>query len=159
MLADVLNVCSGELVHQSHINGTSKGRTLLGVDLADVSCLQLILGQLGLLLHPLLVAFGESNQLFHLIDIVLAFLMEVLHLQGFCPHMLVQVHQHVLFQASLPIVDRNAIVVAVESVDESLDRGLVQVAQVGCCLPGLLAHDDSLGLDEPEGIDDNLALD
>lgn len=33
------------------------------------------------------------------------------------------------------------------------------MTQVGCCLTGFLAHDNSLGLDESEGIDDDLAFD
>lgn len=48
---------------------------------------------------------------------------------------------------------------SVQPVNQCLDRGLVQVTQVRCCLPGLLAHDDGLGLDESEGVDDNFTLD
>lgn len=133
-------------------------RTLLRIDLADVSCLQLVLAQLSLFLHPLLVALGKANELLHLVYIVMALLVEVIHLQSFSPHVLVQVHQHVLLQSSLPVVDRNAVVVAIQAVDESLDRGLVQVSQVRCCLARLLTHHNSLGLNETEGINDDLAL-
>ena len=44
-------------------------------------------------------------------------------------------------------------------MDERLDRRLVQVSQVRCRLPRLLAHDDGLRLDETEGIDDDFTLD
>lgn len=132
--------------------------TLLGVNLAHISCLQLILAQLGLFLHPLLIALGKADELLHLVHVVLAFLVEIVHLEGLGPHMLVQIHQHVLLQPRLPIVDRDAVVVAVETVDESLDRGFVQVAQVRGCLPWFLAHHDRLGLNETESINDNLAL-
>lgn len=73
--------------------------------------------------------------------------------------MLVQVHQHVLLETGLAVVDGNAVVVAVEAVDEGLNGRLVQMTQVGCCLAGLLAHDDGLWLDKTEGINDDLALD
>jgi hypothetical protein len=43
-------------------------------------------------------------------------------------------------------------------VYECLDRGLVQVANVGGGLAGLVAHHECLRVDEAEGIDDDLAL-
>jgi hypothetical protein len=49
--------------------------------------------------------------------------------------------------------------VSVEAVDEGLDRGLVQVTDVGCSLAGFLAHHEGLRVDEAEGIDDDFALD
>lgn len=48
---------------------------------------------------------------------------------------------------------------AVETVDESLDRGLVEVADVGGCLAGLVTHHECLRVDEAEGIDDDFTLD
>lgn len=47
----------------------------------------------------------------------------------------------------------------VQAVDEGLDRGLVEVAQVGCRLARLLAVDQGLWVDEAEGVDHDLALD
>lgn len=132
--------------------------TLLGINLANISCLQLILAQLGLFLHALLIALCEGDELFHLVDIVMTFLVEVVHLQSLSPHMLVQVHQHVFLQPCLSVINCNAVVVTVQTVNQSLDRGFVQVAQVGCRLTRFLAHDDSLRLDETEGVNDNLAL-
>jgi hypothetical protein len=49
--------------------------------------------------------------------------------------------------------------VAVQAVDEGLDRGLVEVTDVGGGLAGLVAHHEGLRVDEAEGIDDDLALD
>lgn len=74
------------------------------------------------------------------------------------PYLLVQVHQHVLLQSRLAVVDPDAVVVSVQAVDQSLNRWLIQVTQVRCCLPGFLAHDDGLGLNQSEGVDNNLAL-
>jgi hypothetical protein len=70
--------------------------TLLRVDLSNVSRLQLLLCELCLLLHPLLVTFGQVNKLLHTVGVVLALVVEVIHLQCLRPDMLVQVHQHVL---------------------------------------------------------------
>lgn len=46
----------------------------------------------------------------------------------------------------------------VEAVDEGLDGGLVEVADVGRCLAGLVAHHEGLRVDEAEGVDDNFSL-
>ena len=158
LLAHILDVCGLKI---STLLGSKQCRqilTLLRVDLADISRLQLLLAQLGLFLYSLLITLSKANKLLHLVYVMLAFLVEVLHLQGLSPNMLVQVHQHVLFQSCLPVVDRNAVVVAVETMNEGLNRRLVQVTQIGRCLPGLLAHYNSLRLNETERIDDHLAL-
>lgn len=147
------------LISNKITNRASDKLTLLGVDLADVSGLKLVLGERGLLLDPLLVTLGEADELLHALNVVLSLLVEVLHLQRLRPDVLVQVHQHVLLETGLAVVDGNAVVVAVETVDEGLNGRLVQMTQVGCCLAGLLAHDDGLWLDETEGINDDLALD
>lgn len=44
-------------------------------------------------------------------------------------------------------------------MDERLNRGLVEVANVGRGLAGLVAHHEGLRVDEAEGIDDDFALD
>ena len=44
-------------------------------------------------------------------------------------------------------------------MDEGLDGGLVEVAEVGGALPRLLAQHECLRVDEAEGVDDNFALD
>lgn len=46
----------------------------------------------------------------------------------------------------------------VETVDKRLDGGFVQVAQIGCCLTGLVTHHECLWVDEAESIDDDFAL-
>lgn len=48
---------------------------------------------------------------------------------------------------------------AVKSVDEGLDRGLVEVTQVRCGLTRFLAEHEGLRIDETEGVNDDLALD
>ena len=48
---------------------------------------------------------------------------------------------------------------AVEAVDEGLDGGFVEVAEVGGRLARLLAHHQHLRVDEAEGVDDDFALD
>jgi len=71
----------------------------------------------------------------------------------------VKVHQHVLFECRLSVVDANAVVMSVEAVNESLNRRLVQVAQIGSTLAWLLSEHKRLRVDESECIDDDLALD
>lgn len=56
--------------------------------------------------------------------------------------MFVEVHEHILFQGSLAVVNADAVVVAVQAVDEGLDGGLVEVSQVRCALPRFLTHDE-----------------
>ena len=134
-------------------------RTFLGIQLADVARLELVLRQLRLLLDPPLVALRQADEALQLFLVARAFALEVVHLQGLGPDLLVQVHEHVLFQARFAVVDADAVVVAVEAVDEGLDGGFVEVPQVGGRLPGLVAHHERLRVDEAEGVDDDFALD
>jgi hypothetical protein len=71
----------------------------------------------------------------------------------------VQVHEHGLLELGLAVVDGDGVVVPVQAVDEALDAGLVDVPDVGRCLAGFLAEDDAVGVDEPERVDDDFALD
>lgn len=162
MLAHVLDVCSGESVSvivNKQCWSEMKALTFLRIHLSDISRLELVLAQHCLFLDSLLVTLSKTDQLLHTIDVVLALIVEVVHLQCLGPYLLVQVHQHVLLKPCLAVVDSDAVVVTVQAVDEGLNRRLIQMTQVGCCLPGLLAHDDGLGLNESEGINDDLALD
>ena len=134
------------------------GHTLLRVHLSDVSRLELVLAQHCLLLHTLLVALSKPDQLLHAVDVVLAFVVEVVHVQCLRPYLLVQIHQHVLLKSRFAVVDPDAVVMSVQAVDQGLDRWLVQVTQVRCCLPGFLTHDDGLRLNQSEGVDNDLAL-
>lgn len=47
---------------------------------------------------------------------------------------------------------------SVEAVDEGLDGRFVDVADVGGSLTRLIASNNGLRLDEPEGVDDNLSF-
>lgn len=48
---------------------------------------------------------------------------------------------------------------AIETVDKSLNRRLVEVTNIRGGLARLVAHHEGLGVDEAEGIDDDLTLD
>ena len=61
--------------------------------------------------------------------------------------MLVQVHQHVLLQCCLAIVNADAVVMSIEAVNESLDGGFVEMSQVGCALSGFLTKHERLWVD------------
>ena len=52
------------------------------------------------------------------------------------PRLLVEVHQHPLFQLVLTVVDRDGVVVPVQAVNQGLDGRLVQVTQHGGGLSG-----------------------
>lgn len=132
---------------------------LLRVDLAHVACAQLLLRQFGLFLHTLEVALCERHELGQICVVVLALVSEVRHLESLCPDGLVQVHEHVLLECGLAVANAYRVVVSVEAVDQSLDRGLVEVSNVGCGLPGFLSEHECLRVDETESVDDNLALD
>lgn len=132
---------------------------LLGVHLAHVASAELLLGHAGLLGHALEVIIRELGQLLDVGIVALALGNEVGHLEGISPGLLVKTHQHALLEGGLAVADADAVVVTVEAVDESLDRWLVEVAQVGGGLAGLLSEHEGLWVDEAEGIDDDLALD
>ena len=133
--------------------------TFLRVHLANVSCLELLLGQLRLFLHPLLVSLSQGNQSLHPLCIMLPFFPKVIHFQCLRPHVLVEVHQHVLLQPSLAVVDGDAVVVAVKAVDKGLYGRFVKMTKIGCGLARLLSHDDGLRGDQSESIDHNFTLD
>ena len=48
---------------------------------------------------------------------------------------------------------------SVQSVNQRLDRGFVEMAKVGGGLAGLLSEHEGLWVDQSEGVDDHLALD
>ena len=48
---------------------------------------------------------------------------------------------------------------SVEPMDEGLNGWLVEVSEVRCALSGLLAKHEGLGVDQTEGINDDLAFD
>ena len=70
-----------------------------------------------------------------------------------------QIHEHVLFQSGLAVGDCDAVVVAIQSVNERLYGRFVQVAEIAGCLARFLTHHECLWVDEAEGIYDNFALD
>lgn len=119
LLTYVLDVCN--IVSLCPACTKEERLTLLGIDFANISRLQLILAQLRFFLDSLLVALCEMNKLLHAFHVVLTLLVEVFHLQCLSPYVLVKVHQHVFFQSCLAVIDCNAVVVTVEAVDESLN--------------------------------------
>ena len=69
-----------------------------------------------------------------------------------------QIHEHGLFQFRLSVVNGDRVIVAVKSMDQGLDRGLIDMTNIGRCLSGLLACQNGLLADEAESIDDHLPL-
>mmetsp|Transcript_27721 Transcript_27721/g.65035 ORF Transcript_27721/g.65035 Transcript_27721/m.65035 type:complete len:332 (+) Transcript_27721:223-1218(+) len=132
---------------------------LLRVDLADVLDHDL-LGRLALLgRDPLAV---RRRQLEHPVDdglVLGGMLLEGIDLESRRPVALVEIHQHLLLQFVLAVVDDDGVVVPVEAVDEGLDGGAVEMADVGGRLARLLAEHHELRVDEAEAVDDDLAPD
>lgn len=135
-----------------------KVRTFFRVQFPYIARRQLFLGQLRLLLDPLLVTFCQTDEFLQPVLVPLGIGPEVVHLKSFRPDVLVQVHEHVLFEARLAVLDADAVVVAVQAVDERLDGRFVQVPKVGGGLAGFLAHHEGLRVDETEGVDDDFAF-
>jgi hypothetical protein len=71
----------------------------------------------------------------------------------------VQIHQHVFLQRTLAVIDANTVIVSIKTVNERLDRRLIEMPQVRCTLTGLLAKHERLWVDESESINDNFAFD
>ena len=59
----------------------------------------------------------------------------------------------------LAVVDGDRVVVAIETVDKSLDRWLIEVSEIGRRLAGFLSEDIGLRIDQSECVDDDFALD
>ena len=72
--------------------------------------------------------------------------------------MLVQVHQHVLLQTSLAIGDADAIIMPIETVNESLYGWLVKMTKIRSCLARFVAHYEGLRVNEAECVNDNFAF-
>ena len=157
LLVDHLPADGDDVVlHQLLADGLN---VLLRVDLAHVTCAQLLLRQLGLFLNALEVTLCERHKLGQVCVVVLALVSEVRHLESLRPDGLVQIHEHVLLKRGLAVANAYRVVVSVEAVNQSLDRGLVEVSNVRRCLPGFLSEHECLRVDKTEGVDDDLALD
>ena len=63
-----------------------------------------------------------------------------------------------LFQFVIAIVNDYAVVMPVESMDECIDAGLVQMSNVGGGFLWLLSQHHKLCIDKSEAVDDHLAL-
>lgn len=59
---------------------------------------------------------------------------------------------------SFSVVDSDRVVMPVQTVDQSLNRRFVEMAQIGCGLARLLTKHQGLWVDEAESVDDNLTL-
>mmetsp|Transcript_51009 Transcript_51009/g.119886 ORF Transcript_51009/g.119886 Transcript_51009/m.119886 type:complete len:328 (+) Transcript_51009:455-1438(+) len=131
---------------------------LLGVDLADVVHQELLRSHGHFLLHRLVVASAQLEQVLHQLLRLRRLLLVVVELEPGGPRLLVQVHEHLLLQLVLAVGNSDRVVVAVEPVDQRLNRGLVQVADVRGRLARLLPKHDKLRVDRSERVDHDLPL-
>ena len=57
------------------------------------------------------------------------------------------------------VIDKDRVVMPVQPVYQRLDRGFVEMAEIGGGLAGFLSEHKGLWVDQSEGVDDHLALD
>lgn len=74
-------------------------------------------------------------------------------------HTLITKNSYLFLQLVLAVVNDNGVVMAVETMNQRLDGRLVQVANVGGGLAGLLIEEHQLRVDGAEGVNHDLALD
>ena len=156
----------------------------LGVLLPHMSRLELIRSQGRFLLHGFVVCFREGEHRLPTADtrsrrvvsrvvarlfrrasaylyrflVRLFMVVEIAQGETLCPVPLVKVHEHRLLELRLPVVHGDRVVVPVKSVNECLDRGLVDVPNVRRRLARLEPLEDHGGVDQPESVDHDLAL-
>jgi hypothetical protein len=83
---------------------------------------------------------------------------EVTQFKSLRPIPFMQVHEHRLLQLGLTVVHRDRVVVSVETVYKGLNRRLVYVPNIRRRLPRLSTRNDSVRIDQPEGVNNNLAF-
>lgn len=84
---------------------------------------------------------------------------EICQSERFSPVLLVEVHKHRLFELGHAVVDGDGVVGAVETMKEGLDVRFLDMADVGGGLARFLTSDECSVGNEPECINDDLALD
>lgn len=77
---------------------------------------------------------------------------EIPQLQAACPVLLVEIHKHRLFDFTFPVVNRDRVVMPIQTVYQGLNAGLLDVSDIGGSLPWLNPHDDCSGRNSPESI-------
>ena len=130
----------------------------LGIELSDALDSEGLSGDAFFLLNSLVVVLGEVEELFDGGLIVLRVCRIIRDGEAFGPLLLVQVGQHLLLELILAIVDSKRVVVAVETMNERLDGGLVQVSNVRSRLTRLLTNQQQVRVDQAESINHNLTL-
>lgn len=114
--------------------------------LSNVPCLELLRCHCSLLLYRFVVrlsqvqhrleyvsdqtfvvqseAYLDSSFIGHLVSV------EISKFEGLRPVLFMQVHKHRLLDFRLPVVDGDRVVMAVQTVDERLDRRLLNMADI-----------------------------
>lgn len=103
---------------------------LLGVNFAHLVDHEVLFVHLGFLLNPLVILGGQLREFFDLIDISSVLISEITQLQVVRPIALIQVCQHSLFKLTLSVVDRNRVVIAIQTVSKGHIIRLFQMTDV-----------------------------
>jgi hypothetical protein len=131
----------------------------LGVRLSNIVNHDLFITFSLFLFDAFVVRFAPFQ---HLVDLLLgglSMLFEWLHGQTVRPMPLVEVHEHLLFQFILAVVNDNAVVMTVQAMDECLDRRLLQMANIAGRLTRLVTEHHQLWIDQAKAVNDDFALD
>lgn len=70
-----------------------------------------------------------------------------------------QIHEHVLLEGGLSVVDADRVVMAVQTVDKRLYGGLVEMTDVRGGLAWFVAHHEGLWVDQTESVNDDFSFD
>lgn len=94
----------------------------LWVDFAHSAHNELFSGLLGFFPDPLLVGLSQFDHFFHFLLVFLLLIVEVVHFQTVEPLLFVEIQKHLLLVVIFPVVDRQSVIVLVESMSQSLSH-------------------------------------
>jgi len=84
---------------------------------------------------------------------------EISEFEGLGPVLLMQVHKHRLLDFRLPVVDSDRVIMTVQTMDQCLNGGFLDMTNIRGGLSRFDAHYNGRSGNSPEGVDDHLALD
>mmetsp|Transcript_37370 Transcript_37370/g.45064 ORF Transcript_37370/g.45064 Transcript_37370/m.45064 type:complete len:277 (-) Transcript_37370:411-1241(-) len=131
---------------------------LLRINLPNIVHHDLLRRLALLLLHPRIIILRQFPHLFHNILITPLQRLKILHGQPIGPIPLVQIHEHLLLQLLLPIINHDGIIMTIQSVDQRLNAGFVQMPDIAGGLSRFLPQHHQLRIDQSKTINHNFPL-
>mmetsp|Transcript_10239 Transcript_10239/g.21461 ORF Transcript_10239/g.21461 Transcript_10239/m.21461 type:complete len:286 (+) Transcript_10239:190-1047(+) len=112
-----------------------------------------------LLDNPIIIILRQTQHFIHNGLIVLLMIFKPLHRKPRRPILLIQIHEHLLLQLILPVINHNRIIMPIQPMNQCLNRRFMQMPNIRGSLPRLLPQHHQLGINQPKTIDDHLPLD